>query len=867
MRRVINRKKAFEISVLIIALIALMSVWPFRIWTDVTDFSPGGELTEISDYVNYENVLNQRFIVQYKRLSSIDIFISEVELGRYINLAILDENTNEVFKAYVDVKDANLPGFVKVPIELNAEVGKEYYLILQSCRSKYSVGLENVPDDSEYVGSLYYAGAEIPARHINAVYHYRIPMGKAHSLLIMLIIATIAGAIYLAIGIYYNLRPEKNAIQSVEKMIRYVANPIAGIVFAGLMIMVFPLKLFDQRPADIVFYEIGIVISAFIVFYAINHKVIVQQVGVSFWQSLADKNKLIYCLIMLCMAMVLWYACDYMNDLYDIFHTLSERKMIIWLLLLMLLTFTYKEAINIINLIWLIASVVGGIIYYSSHVMADTEKEYDLHNAALKYGIIIAILLGFLLINILRNAFRRITKRNNSKLAFIPTFYGIMLLIFFVLIIVFRNTRWWGATMAVMFTVLYYRVSVFYGRKDWYKILYGGLMVNFILSLGFSLLHRYFPAYVSGRFGFIFHTVTVTAEYLIIMGATAAVALMIKIVEFPVKGGVVNLFKSAWKEMVLFGWAMAYAIFTVSRTAYLSIIVCLLCVIILTLLRHKGQFMRIFCTMLASVLICFPAAFTLQRIIPSIVSDPVFYMIDDADSQVRGGADWDSTNFMCVERFIGLFSSKILGKELGDYHYPVDIYNYDEDGNVLYDNYGWPIEESNEETYYQEGRADQEKELLLASNGFTLAEYHMLLNDMPDYVDAENALDVISNGRITIFRSYIKNLNLTGHDVMGAELPGGEIAVHAHNTYIQVAYDNGLIVGALFILVVLGAIIAGARKYMDKKNKEPLCMLTFALAVGFVVAGTTEWVFHICNPMTLALLFSFAGIVTREVKE
>ena len=143
----------------------------------------------------------------------------------------------------------------------------------------------------------------------------------------------------------------------------------------------------------------------------------------------------------------------------------------------------------------------------------------------------------------------------------------------------------------------------------------------------------------------------------------------------------------------------------------------------------------------------------------------------------------------------------------------------------------------------------------------------MLLEQMPGYVDAENILDVISNGRITIFRSYIKNLNLTGHDVMGAELPGGEIAVHAHNTYIQVAYDHGIIVGAVFALVILGAIIAGAAGYLDKKNKEPLKMLVFALAVGFVVAGMTEWVFHLCNPMTIALLLSMAGIAGREVKE
>ncbi len=867
MRKVIDRKTAFEVAALIIALIAVITIWPFRVWTDVMDFSAGGQLTEISDDVNYEKVLNQRFIVQYKRISSIDIYISELLLGRYINVAILDENTNEVFRTYVDVKDAELPGFVNVPMEFNAEVGKEYYLIIQSCRSKYRVGLEDVPATSEYVGSLYYAGGELQGRHINAVYHYRIPMGKVKSLGLIGVIAVLFLAAYMAIGLYYRKRPDRNTIQSVEKMVRYVANPIAVIVYAALMIMVFPLRIFDQRAVDIIFYELGLVICALITFYAINHKVVKQQVGVSFWQSLPDRNKLIYSLIMLCMSMVLWNACNYMNDLYDIYHTLSERKMIIWFLVMMILTFSHKEAVNLLNLIWLVASAIAGTIYYNGNLMADTEKEYDLHNAALKYGIIIVVLSGFLLINIIKNVIKRITGKAEHKFSSIPSAYGILLFAFFVMLIIFRNTRWWGVVMAGLFVVLYYRVSVFYGKKDWYKILYGGLMLNFIMSLIFSIMHRYFPGFVSGRFGFIFHTVTVTAEYLIIMGATAAVALIIKVVEFPVKGGMVKLFKSAWKEMALFGWSMAYAIFTVSRTAYLSIIVCLVCVLAITLARHKGQFLRIFCAMLSSVVICFPAAFTLQRIVPSIVADPVFYMIDDADPQIRGGASWDSTNYMCVERFVGLFSSKILGAELGGYDFPTDKYNYDSDGNVLYDNYGYPLEESNDPDYMEEGRADETAEFLLAANGFTAAEYHMLLEQMPGYVDADDFLDVISNGRITIFRSYIKNLNLTGHDVMGAELPGGEIAVHAHNTYIQVAYDNGIIVGILFAIVIIGAVIAGAAGFLDKKNKEPLKMLVFALAIGFVVAGTTEWVFHLCNPMTIALLLSMAGIVGREVKE
>ena len=80
------------------------------------------------------------------------------------------------------------------------------------------------------------------------------------------------------------------------------------------------------------------------------------------------------------------------------------------------------------------------------------------------------------------------------------------------------------------------------------------------------------------------------------------------------------------------------------------------------------------------------------------------------------------------------------------------------------------------------------------------------------------------------------------------------------------AYDNGIITGVIFALMILSAIIAGLKLYFAKEKEEPLTLITFAVAVGFTVAGMTEWVFHLGNPLTIALMLSFAGIVFREKK-
>lgn len=72
-----------------------------------------------------------------------------------------------------------------------------------------------------------------------------------------------------------------------------------------------------------------------------------------------------------------------------------------------------------------------------------------------------------------------------------------------------------------------------------------------------------------------------------------------------------------------------------------------------------------------------------------------------------------------------------------------------------------------------------------------------------------------------IFRAYIGEMNLTGHDEMGAMLPNGELAVHAHNIYLQVAYDHGLVVGVVFLLVGAASFVQGCIFYKKRKGNIP----------------------------------------------
>lgn len=866
MRKVINKSTAIRAVVLIFALIAILAIYPVRLFTSVWQAPGSGEITTLTKLINYESMpIMQEFTAQYERLSSVDIYVSEMERGRYIHTILYDENGTPALATFVDTQGLELPGYVNVPMEVNVEVGHTYAVRLMPCRSKYTVGLESA-GSSEYTGNFTENYVNVEGYHLGAEYNYRIPMSKKLSLIWMAAVAAFAAVLCLCVDMFFKKNPEKNSILTVARVLQLVANPVAAIVFLALMVMVFPLKLFDSRPLDIIFYEIGLIISAAITFYAINHKVIIHEEGVSFWQGLKNEDRLQYVLIMFCIAMGVWYASDYMNGLYDIFHTISEKHMVIWLLLGMVLTFSIKEVLNFYNLLWIVGSAIYGVHYYSINKLAETEKEADLQNLILRCSIIIFILGGLLVLNIIRLVVLAI---KDKKISARPSVFGIILAVFFVALILLRNTRDWGIYLVLTFTCLFIRLAAWKKKKDYYNILAGGLMMNFVISMAFCLLHRYFSGYILGRFGFLFHTVTVTAEYLTVMGAVASVLLMVKIISLPKGSSLKDIFVIAWKETVLFGFIMSYAIFTVSKTAYLAIIVSTLLVICIVISYHKKQFCRIVGVFMLSLILCFPAAFTLQRIIPTMVADPVFYAIDDTDEFVRGGADWDNTNFMCVERFVNLFESKVLGMDVGTYEYPNDVNNYDLNGTgePIYDLYGLPYEDSpqnpDSENFEGYGRIDADYDNLLAASGFTRAEYHMLLEEMASYVDESNRLDVIANGRITIFKSYISELNMWGHDEMGAMLPTGEIALHAHNTFLQVAYDHGIVGGVLFALTIIAAFIASLISFKNNRKKDMLSLIPCGIIIGFAVAGISEWVFHFCNPMTVALMLSLAPLTYK----
>lgn len=60
-----------------------------------------------------------------------------------------------------------------------------------------------------------------------------------------------------------------------------------------------------------------------------------------------------------------------------------------------------------------------------------------------------------------------------------------------------------------------------------------------------------------------------------------------------------------------------------------------------------------------------------------------------------------------------------------------------------------------------------------------------------------------SSGRAEIWRTYLNDLNLTGHNADKLKVPyqGGYLEANAHNTYLQIAHSGGVVAGISFVVL------------------------------------------------------------------
>lgn len=845
MNRIITRRQAICGTVWIIVLCVLLALWPVRLVKE-TVTANGRTLPETvmeSEEITSGYVVQQMFIAQYDRLKNIDIYFHEGTVGEQFNFVLYDAAMQVIMQQVINTEDMkSIPGYCTVQVNIDTQVGREYYFLLQGIDAPFRVAYQDTADTGNiYNGTLYYGNVEDTERCMIAAYEYEVPLRKGKTLLCAALFVLSASLVTYLTGRYYRKRPERNILVTVEQTVKAVCNPVIVLLGAAACVSVWPCKLFTTNTVSILFYEGSILLAVVLLLYAVNHN----RTGLASDRTIVSvlRANMQNGLQSVFFAGALWACCNYMNGLYEIHHTVAYRQQLIFFALAVLITYKRRDIVNVVNFVYLIAAAFVGLRYYHGTMAALTDPEEEAV-LALKLTVWAGILAGLVVIGTIRVLIQ-------GQVRGISAAYCILTAVFFAAIILYRNTRGWPVYLVCSFVFFYLNMAAWSGKASLLRNICNGILLHFGVMVVYCLLYRPYMFFQYYRYPFIFHTVTMSAVYLALVVGAAFVKFMDAYRRQ-------QRFAAVYKELFLFGVSAVYLLLTLSRTGYLAVLVMavvMLPVCCFSMRSRWRSMLRSGGMMLLAAVVCLPVVFTAQRMVPAVVARPHMHEVEELPVEIMHGRDMDSYYYITIQRLIQVFQMKVLGIPEVESLRAIYMVAEAEDGST-----GGLLP------------AD-DKELLLAAALTDTGRTGAMINVSAPTVDMASADTQTesesgeeeeysyTNGRLEIFRLYYNNLNKVGHDDMGIMEPNGHYNVHAHNIYLQVAYDHGIYVGGIFILLGVGTLVQAAVYYHRRKEDRSCAALPLALLILFAVAGLTEWIFHPCSSIAYCLLLTMAPLL------
>lgn len=496
----------------------------------------------------------------------------------------------------------------------------------------------------------------------------------------------------------------------------------------------------------------------------------------------------------------LFYAlCQYVNADREYYHYTNTRWMLIFLGIAFLMIYTEKELCNYMSGIWLAVGFIGSFIYCYG---IEDEPEYYL--AKLAAGV--TVVWGLVIINLLRRV----------KKDFWKTIDWSIFVVWFVFLIFMWANRfdkvWVFVAVLPFLTLLFMNLSAA-GKSRLLKNFTNGILLSFGFVMLFCLMHRPYHYWMRYRYNGIFHTVACMGMYLVVVSGAIIGKLYGKWKEGE------KLLQTGKTELFLLAAVVANILLTMSRTAILTFAVNVLLVVILAAFSYRKTWKRVMvelCLMGVVVVMSFPLMYSIIRVVPAVVNEPVRYEIEPQDRyfMIYEGDKIDSDKYMTIRRYFEVFFGRFESGE--------------------------------------DARVNQEDTMLLAYIGKeTLPIGDSLVAS--DTQTTEEQTDM-SNGRFDIFKAYIESITLEGHEKMA--LGEGELShAHAHNSYIQVAYDFGLIAGIAFLALCAITLWKSIMLAFHYGKNYSIYFVPFSLIVVFGFISLTEWAFHPCIPAGFSFLF------------
>lgn len=491
----------------------------------------------------------------------------------------------------------------------------------------------------------------------------------------------------------------------------------------------------------------------------------------------------------------------------------------------------FKSFLKIPYLVWLLISVPAAAViihkfYYSA-----------IHRMAFALLVVACVFYGLVIIRIVYSIVKKEIGVELKKLN--PLFY--ICLAFFVFASVSVNQATWPIFYGVFFISFYLAPSDEKDGETLFLSLADALLISFFLIQSFAFLHRpydqvrYVGAYTNSNLNGMFYFCAYIAwlsKYFYFCKKESPKAL--RIIHF------------------LFACAMwSFALLTISRSSLMafvfSTIVFLITAEVLILKKSfvKGFLLKGIC-MLCVFLVSFPLVFACVRFIPPLRHHPI-WITEYSEDFVHSYDPWNSPKYIDLKEFFGTFVGRF------------DIENVDEKSSVtteqklIKENNASPGEKTENKTSAGE-YVEKGDKVLSYPDGIvpgTDATH-------PAYTkETYQGLEKILGIRKYIYGYFLTHLNLKGHE---REYPFVWLfswyqVLHAHNSYLQIAYCFGIIAGILFTALSLYGLITPIVYIVRKREKAEWYLVFIALAqTGIFVISIVE---NISFPgkMMFSLLF------------
>lgn len=136
------------------------------------------------------------------------------------------------------------------------------------------------------------------------------------------------------------------------------------------------------------------------------------------------------------------------------------------------------------------------------------------------------------------------------------------------------------------------------------------------------------------------------------------------------------------------------------------------------------------------------------------------------------------------------------------------------------------------------------------------------------YHPAFMKLNQLTSGRLVIWKCYVENLNLFGHD--GRE----HLYVHyisgyhwAHNTVLEYAYRSGFFAGLLYLALEIYSIVVIGQGFFSNNKYKKWYVFSLMVLILYMISATMEvTVFFYNSPPTLLFLIAIMPIFSQKIR-